>query len=222
MPGANHQAAALVSPPVVIALLAMFVGGALVVEQAAPPAAKTSASTTQPATALASNLIGGPHDFTGRGRVGRDLCTPCHTPHLVDPPTAALDARSPGARPPLRPYQGLDLTLDEWSLMCLGCHDGVSATDVFSSAHAVGATDQRALGANQPRGLRGHPVGIRYPGAGVDGYRSGAWVEGVGLPLPDGRIQCITCHDPHNEQGHVGLLQISNERSQMCVACHEI
>jgi predicted CXXCH cytochrome family protein len=42
------------------------------------------------------------------------------------------------------------------------------------------------------------------------------------IKLPDGRIQCTTCHDPHNTQRHAGMLVISNDRSRLCLACHRL
>jgi predicted CXXCH cytochrome family protein len=40
--------------------------------------------------------------------------------------------------------------------------------------------------------------------------------------LPGGRIQCVTCHDPHNSGRHEGMLVKSNRRSRLCLSCHRI
>ena len=192
--------------------------------------APAAAATSQPSMArpadlaarerLVSGLIGSKHDFTRNGKSGRDLCLPCHTPHLVDAPLPRLDRR-PTNTQPLRPYQGLDTELTGWSLLCLGCHDGVTAADVYSSAHAVTITDQLANSRLGTVGLRSHPVGITYPLA-AEGYNPRAAVEAGGLLLPDGRIQCTTCHDAHNTHRYRGMLRISNERSRMCLTCHRL
>jgi predicted CXXCH cytochrome family protein len=192
--------------------------------------ATTQPVTTQPAvravdpdimrSKLFSGLIGSKHDFTGSGRVGRDLCLPCHVPHVRDATPPRYDQR-PDRVLPMQPYRALGNELNGWSLLCLGCHDGVTATDVYSSGHAIRVADDRSGGLANVRGLRSHPVGVRYPEQAED-YHSRAAVEAAGLLLPDGRIQCGTCHDAHNTHGYDGMLKISNERSRMCLTCHRL
>ena len=165
-----------------------------------------------------SGLAGGQHDFRfGRGR-GRDLCRACHAPQNVEAPPPKLDRR-PAKVQPLRPYKGMGVELDRWSLLCLGCHDGVSAPDVYSVSHATTLAGQLGSSRLGARGLRSHPVGIKYPPPDEQ-YHPRAAVEAAGLTLPDGRIQCATCHDPHNVHQQAGMLRMSNERSRMCLACH--
>jgi predicted CXXCH cytochrome family protein len=157
------------------------------------------------------------------GQAGRDLCLPCHTPHLVAVQPPAFDRRAATTQP-LRPYQGVGVELSGWSLLCLGCHDGVTAPDVYSSAHAITVADQLANSRLGVRGLRSHPVGMRYPPPGADtgAYEPPAAIEAGGLLLPDERIQCTTCHDAHNTYRHPGMLRISNERSRLCLTCHRV
>jgi predicted CXXCH cytochrome family protein len=198
-----------------------------------PPSTQPAPLTTRPAVAptpdeiaqlaarneLISGLIGSPHDFSHGGRSGRDLCLPCHTPHLITAAPPLLDQR-PEPPLPLRPYRAGDVELNGWSLLCLGCHDGVTASDVYTSGHALQVTGVAGLELGR-QGLRSHPIGILYP-ENADGYHPLARVLADGLPLPDGRIQCTTCHDAHNTHGHEGMLKISNDRSGMCLACHRI
>ncbi len=201
--------------------------------------ASTPASTTLPADEFAPNpppekeasrewargqllsgLVGGKHDFSQGGRSGRDLCLPCHTPHLAAPPPPQLDRR-PVTTQPLRPFQGPGVVLTGWSLLCLGCHDGITARDVYSSPHAVSITG-RSLGLNSGAiPPRSHPVGVSYP-ANAERYESAVSVEAAGLLLPDGRIQCTTCHDAHNTHRHRGMLRIPNDRSRLCLTCHRL
>jgi predicted CXXCH cytochrome family protein len=169
---------------------------------------------------LSSGLIGSKHDFSQGGKSGRDLCLPCHTPHLAVSPPPRLDRRT-ATPPPLRPYEGIGIELSGWSLLCLGCHDGVTATDVYSSAHAVAVTGQLANSRLGVAGLRSHPVGVSYPTVS-ETYEPIAAVEAAGLMLPGGRIQCTSCHDAHNTHRHRGMLRTSNERSRLCLTCHRI
>lgn len=169
---------------------------------------------------LVTGLVGSAHDFSENAALGRDLCLPCHTPHLESAPQPRLDRR-PQTTLPLRPFESPEIELTSWSLLCLGCHDGVIASDVYSTSHAVALSGPLSGSRIGERGLRSHPIGIEYP-LSAEGYRSRAAVEAAGLPLPDGRIQCTTCHNAHNTEGHAGMLQISNRRSKMCLTCHEL
>ena len=169
---------------------------------------------------LLSGLIGGKHDFTEGGKSGRDLCLPCHTPHLVAALPPRFDHRPPIIQP-LRPYEAMGVELSGWSLLCLGCHDGVTAPDVYSSQHAVSVSEQLANSGLGVRGARSHPVGVLYPRV-AETYNPPAAVEAAGLLLPDGRIQCTTCHDAHNTHRIREMLRISNDRSRLCLTCHHI
>ena len=167
---------------------------------------------------LANGLIGSKHDFRSLNESVRDLCFSCHTPHLVSAPSPLLDRRTT-TTPPLRPYRGVNMELTGWSLLCLGCHDGITAQSVYSTAHATQLAGQLGNSRLGSKWLRSHPVGTLYPLAAEE-YEPRAAVETAGLPLPDGRVQCTTCHDAHNTRGYQGMLRISNERSRLCLTCH--
>ncbi len=185
------------------------------------------ASSAQDAPARAAQrdfsggLLGSKHDFTQDGGATRDLCLPCHTPHLTAAEAPLLTRR---AAPPQRAqkYGALGIELSAASLLCLGCHDGVAAPDVFTGPHAMSWMDASGGGSRVRKSrITSHPVGIAYCD-GVDGYAGSSAVVAAGLPLPEGRIQCTTCHDPHNTHRHPGMLVISNERSRLCLACHQL
>ena len=191
--------------------------------QPAPVDAEPQADDAGEAWARASlytGLIGSKHDFTHGGRSGRDLCLPCHTPHLMSVPLPLFDRRAATTQP-LRPYAGLGIELTGWSLLCLGCHDGVTAPDVYSSAHAVEISSQLANSRLGTRGLRSHPVGVNYPSVD-EHFEPRAAVEAAGLLLPDGRIQCTSCHDAHNTHRYGRMLRASNDRSRLCLTCHRL
>ncbi len=199
-----------------IAVAAQTPGESPATPDGRPPASQPFVLPESAFQPITSSLRGSKHDFSMNGELGRDLCMPCHTPHQVAPPTARLDRR-PESVAPLRAAQRVDIELTGPSLMCLGCHDGVTAPDVYTNSHALRAD----FGPPGASGLRSHPVGVRYPAAAA-GYHSPGSVEQAGLPLPDGRIQCTTCHDAHNTHGFAGMLRISDERSGMCLTCHRI
>ncbi len=81
-----------------------------------------------------------------------------------------------------------------------------------------------------------HPVGYLYlPGTAagqdpeLDGSRSFPWPKGVqldpnvasvsGTPGSGGRVECKSCHDPHDNQ-FTKFLRVSNEFGALCKFCH--
>jgi predicted CXXCH cytochrome family protein len=188
---------------------------------AAQPAGETVPTTEAAESELLGSLIGSPHDFSEGGREPRDLCLPCHTPHMTRAATPALDGE-PSATDSIHPYQSTQVELSSASLMCLSCHDGVVARDVYSRAHSTALSAQLGASTLGVSPLRSHPVGVRYP-AGERNYRPAAAVTGDGrIQLPGGRLQCTTCHDPHNAAGVPGMLVKSNRRSDLCLSCHQL
>lgn len=200
-----------------IALTVLLASGLLAaaVRSQSHPAGDPADSRSAPYTA---GLIGSKHDFTDRGRLPRDLCLPCHTPHLS--PIPAQPTSRPAPAPPV--LLG-DVALSESSLICLSCHDGVAAPGVLVGAHALTWSETDTAGPGPGRAsLVSHPVGVRYP-SGNPKYHSRSAVESSGrIHLPGGRIQCVSCHDPHNSERHRAMLVESNERSRLCLACHRI
>ena len=166
-------------------------------------------------------IIGGPHDFT---RWGGDACGACHIPHLqaVRPTTQpstqpALEMyRIPGQRKVFVPGR---YTPGPTSLICLGCHDGTVATSTTGAAHSMLAGVREGFAVPEGFVWRDHPIGVRYP-ANPREYHPEAFVARQHMRLPDGRIECISCHDPHNVAGIRHLLWTSNKRSALCLTCH--
>ncbi len=196
-------------------------------------AQRTGRATTLPATeakwdvppelrdSFAGGLIGSKHDFSRDRHNPRDLCLTCHTPHITTARAPLLDrAPRPAQAASLR--QAFGDELNSSSILCLSCHDGVTAPDVYTSSHSLMWTGQ--LGSQQvgSRPLTSHPIGAKYPL--VDSkYRTAAEVEADGrVRLPSGRVQCISCHDPHNTERHPSMLVRSNQRSSLCLACHRL
>lgn len=98
------------------------------------------------------------------------------------------------------PAASTDFVMSQDSLYCTACHDGVLATQIH----------------------RGHSVDISYSFAQL---RSGGKLKPLAildpaLYLPDGRIVCTTCHHP--ESRYERKLVISNLRSGLCLACHNL
>jgi predicted CXXCH cytochrome family protein len=172
-------------------------------------------------------VIGGSHDFSDKGDMA-GACKACHIPHVqvaqvttrpAAPSTqpAAAMFRIGGQRRVFEPDRYMP---GPTSLICLGCHDGTVATSTIGSSHALLAGFREGFAVPDGFVWRDHPIGVPYP-SGDREYRPLAFVVAQGkMRLPEGRIECITCHDPHGERGFEDLLVMSNKRSALCLNCH--
>lgn len=154
---------------------------------------------------------------------GAASCVVCHTPASEEGVEAGplWDSRPEAARR-FRLYDGRTGTPGTSSLLCLSCHDGSVAIDAFG---AEAMTTGSMLGSRGRIGAHGelgsdHPVGVRYPDHDR-GYHARAQVEADGsVRLPEGRVECVSCHDVHRPGVADKLLVKSNDRSALCLTCH--
>ena len=219
----GRKRSGIVLGSVTLVTVTLLLAGAAVQDNSRPkdPEPQSKESSDREVDRLSSGLIGSKHDFSQDGAEPRALCTPCHTPHLTAPKAPLMDRRKRTAEP-LRPYQSTRVELDSATLLCLSCHDGRIAADVYSRAHATSLAQQLGASRLTGSGLRSHPIGIEYPDNDAK-YRPAAAVTAGGrVKLPGGRVQCTSCHDPHNGGGHEKFLISSNQRSRLCLTCHRL
>ena len=105
------------------------------------------------------------------------------------------------------------------SLICLGCHDGTVAMSTINSSHSLLAGVREGFAVHEGFVWRDHPIGVPYATNWRE-YHPAAFVAKQKLRLPEGRIECISCHDPHNVAGIKRMLWMSNRRSALCLTCH--
>ena len=162
------------------------------------------------------------HDFSKLTGREDDSCSACHLPHVQ---IGEEDLSNLGAgelfkiarqRPALATGR---YTPGPTSMICLTCHNGSVAVSTVGTAHAMRSASG---GAWSPSfATRDHPIGVLYPDR-KKGFRPKAGVEAIGkIKLPDGRVECISCHDQHEEEELPHLLVMSNKRSALCLSCHE-
>lgn len=144
------------------------------------------------APALAA-VEGSPHDVIAQDydvtktSTLQERCTRCHLPS-----SPALQDFLP-AVPPV-----LSLAYGASSLACFSCHDGTTIVNPEVDASRTAF----------------HPASHGNDLAGYDGLRS----ETAGLPYLEGkRMECVTCHDPH-DNGHRPLLRA--DIGEICLICH--
>lgn len=174
----------------------------------------------------ARGVLGGVHDFsTLTGRVV-DACSACHVPHVQSAQSVERNGnpailelfRLRSEREVFEPGRNMP---GASSLICLSCHNGNVASSTIGTSHALMADFVESATYRRDFVIRDHPIGVHYP-SGRKGYRSLAAVQARGgVPLPEGRVECISCHDQHNGAGVEHMLVMSNRRSALCMVCHE-
>ena len=112
---------------------------------------------------------------------------------------------------------------DGVSAVCLSCHDGSIAPDAVWNNHGKGF----AGGADKRLGVildpfsdeigDNHPVLIDYPTMSTQFYFIPTNPD---IKIYDGKIECASCHDVHNDSANPPFLRISNRSSSLCLACH--
>ena len=92
---------------------------------------------------------------------------------------------------------------DGLSKLCLSCHNGVIAPDVFNLHHFVS---------------------LEYDVTKAELRDPDLTILGVSGPISEvldgGKIQCSSCHDAHDEETIAGTRLLRVEKDKICVICH--
>lgn len=185
-----------------------------------------------------AGIIGTKHDFSGRAwnttNFQQEICVVCHVPHngrgALQSPVGLLWNRDvtasvfdPYTSPTLKFVPGQP---DGASKLCLSCHDGTIALgDVLSRATPItmlgGALSGNALlGTNLSDD---HPVSFAFDAAlrTARGELADPTALGGRVKLDaSGRMQCTSCHDPHDNT-NAKFLVMANTASALCTTCHQ-
>ena len=106
--------------------------------------------------------------------------------------------------------------LDAESRSCLGCHDGVSATE-----HTISPADRGRAHLSEKG--QSHPIGVPYEGNREHG-KSPALRPRALLPdkvrLPGGSVSCVSCHNLYVSTP--SRLVVPIEESRLCLTCHDM
>jgi hypothetical protein len=124
------------------------------------------------ASSASADISGSVHDFSAWSANG-ELCVVCHTPHSATEPSAdaPLWDHIQAAPGDFTPYVGYDLestpgvTAGSLSLLCLSCHDGVTAIDNYGGSGGTQVMTDLYAGTSAVVGqslLDDHPIGVSY------------------------------------------------------------
>ncbi len=189
-----------------------------------------------------ADIVGSAHDFSSTSWAGGEICKPCHTPHFADQEIGFLWAHAMSTQS-YTLYDGTTSSpggvneLDQFSRMCLSCHDGTVALNDFHDSGGPPVFISPDHNVAQGGDLSDdHPIGVtaNYPIAGNSQFNapslssSGFYGFGGGffpdVPLfpfnSEQVVSCSTCHTPHAVAGVPSLLRIDNTGSDLCLTCH--
>ena len=167
-------------------------------------------------------IEGSKHDFSNEAWSGGNPCSVCHAAQSEEP---AAEAPLWDENADLNRTFGTPLIQSKragtGTTICLRCHDGTIARDTIA-----GAQRERFVNKENP-GLftaghdkSEHPVGVDYP-QHDKAYRPVISVIAKGtVSLPGGKVECVSCHDPHDMTGLDHMLVAGNARSNLCLTCH--
>jgi predicted CXXCH cytochrome family protein len=184
-------------------------------------------------SAALADIAGSAHDFVGDGwNPTEEICIVCHTPHDADmtvPDSPLWNHDVTEAVYSVYSSPTMDVPVGQpgfVSKLCLSCHDGTVALDSFG-----GAAGDDYIGSEFKidTDLRDdHPVGIDWEHQTQEVLPSCSGCHFVHLPSSyvgppffDGKLECATCHDVHNQGApEPGLLRRTLAGSLLCLWCH--
>jgi len=188
-----------------------------------------------------ASIINTKHDFRAassaniRSVSGTDACVFCHTPHNANTGSYLWNHQLSTRDFPVYSSSTLQSTVtsispQDTSKLCLSCHDGTIALGdtVNDGSIAFAQGNGYALPATAASNLAGdqtfandHPFGfIPYVGGET---KNPPALDAVRLDK-SGKIQCVSCHDPHREDADPTtrkFLVKSNQMSALCTTCHQ-
>ena len=198
-------------------------------------------------------IIGTAHDLSATGLYkvtqSTEVCVFCHAPHEslegINQFIPEWNHVTTNAQFVMNSGPDIKGTLDAQptgpSLACLSCHDGTVAMGALHEvpkgggqndySHAEGGVNRSTglmLGENVMRRdlSRVHPISMTYRDDLNKGLRHPSELVGVRLypsNVRGGKVQCASCHDPHNF-GSVGgtapFLRVTKQGSSLCLSCH--
>jgi len=176
----------------------------------------------------AGSIVGTKHDLSGKEWGTGEVCKFCHTPHNAKSPQDAplWNHASTSASYTLYSSPTMDVPVGQpgkASKTCLSCHDGTVALDSFGNntgTHLISGTSNLGTDLSDD-----HPIGIEWqhqnqpPAACANCHGSMHVPFTRVLPFYSRRVECGSCHNPHNND-LTKFLRMTVVGSEICLHCH--
>ena len=198
--------------------------------------------------ATMAQVSGTQHDLSSQpGDTAGRVCVYCHTPHMAATASSQypLWNHTLSGNASYGVYGSA--TIDATDLadigqatagtattthLCMSCHDGTVALESLYNPPNNGAVTNRGVignipGTNADMGTSladDHPVNFTYNSAlaTADGELEDPTTNATVAGLLDGagKVQCSSCHDPHDNT-FAPFLVLDNSASALCSTCHQ-
>jgi predicted CXXCH cytochrome family protein len=183
------------------------------------------------------SIVNSKHDLSmfGPGPVRAlgesEICIFCHVPHSASPAAPLWNRVNPQTYYRIYQSSTTDARIGQptgASKMCLSCHDGSIALGMVLSRPAPIDTTHGAMPTG-PSNLTNdlsddHPIGFRYDRQLANRDRQIRVPELVDHRIKlgaRGELECIACHDPHNNE--LGdFLRLPVRDGTLCNTCHQM
>jgi len=180
------------------------------------------------ASSNTAGMRGGKHDFSSTGS-SLSLCSYCHL-KSTPPDGSVAQWNTTVTNTAYEPYSSptMDATMTRpgiMSLMCLSCHDGVTASNSLSGSLGTLANNMTTVSPGSSAFIGtslsdDHPVGVSID-MDFMGIKDELTISSVGLKVYDGKVECSSCHDVHGRDGHANFLRLDpTGPTSMCQGCH--
>jgi len=182
------------------------------------------------ATTVHNLSVTGPNNIKASSET--ELCVFCHTPHNSSPKSPLWNRTDPGINYTLYNSSTTNANLgqpDGSSLLCLSCHDGTIALgSVLSKNYEIGfnagITTIPVGKTNLTTDLSDdHPISFLYNSAltVLNPELNNPETLPQSVKLENGKMQCVSCHDPHKNEFQKFLVK-DQAYSSLCKTCHNI
>ncbi len=143
---------------------------------------------------------------------GRSFCFVCHEDDVLGAKWRHNMVVNYAHAPGRLIQEDLGRPLDEYSIECLSCHDGIISKMSTATVVVKSGSFEHGIGLS-------HPVGVEYPGMGADDEFQPRESLPEQVRLFNGKVGCLSCHDPY-AQNKKGYLVMGNAKSALCLTCH--